>query len=180
MFSRIGPVLRIGNEIRYFSIARALRNHYDTLGLKPAATAAEIKNAYYEKTKLYHPDTSSASPESVKKFREISEAYEVLGSPASRREYDERVLGIIRDDTDEGVIVEDPIELYKRRKSSKPDSMHTWTQQHCENLRKKHQENVQREGRKIDQETSPYPPEFKFIVSLLVLLFFYSLKKDEE
>lgn len=80
MFSRAGLLLRTAKEFRSFSTsARLLKTHYDTLGLKPAATAAEIKNAYYEKTKMYHPDTSSESEESIRKFREISEAYEVLG-----------------------------------------------------------------------------------------------------
>ncbi|KAL0268542.1 UNVERIFIED_CONTAM: hypothetical protein PYX00_010445 [Menopon gallinae] len=68
-----------------------LRNHYLTLGVTPNATQEEIKAAYFELCKKYHPDKNDGSKESVKMFREISEAYEVLGSEKSRILYDQKM-----------------------------------------------------------------------------------------
>lgn len=54
-------------------------DHYETLQVPRSATQAEIKNAYFELSKQYHPDRVKATEENVKKFRNITEAYEVLG-----------------------------------------------------------------------------------------------------
>ncbi|VDL99287.1 unnamed protein product [Schistocephalus solidus] len=62
-------------------------NLYKVLGLSHEATQREIKEAFYSLSKLYHPDRSSSS-ESSKKFKEISGAYEILGDPVRRMDYD--------------------------------------------------------------------------------------------
>lgn len=65
---------------RNLSISRVLaENHYEVLGLKRDATQAEIKNAYFKLSKIYHPDKISATDENLAKFRAIITAYEVLG-----------------------------------------------------------------------------------------------------
>jgi DnaJ family protein A protein 3 len=48
------------------------------LGLKKGASAKEIKKAYYDLAKKYHPDTNSNDKTLAKKFQDISEAYEVF------------------------------------------------------------------------------------------------------
>lgn len=63
-------------------------DYYAILGLNKNATQDEIKSAYRNLAKKYHPDTNNGDPESEKKFKEISEAYEVLSNPASRSNYD--------------------------------------------------------------------------------------------
>lgn len=60
-------------------------NHYVVLGIKPGATQDEIKSAYRAKVKALHPDHY---PGGSGPFREVQEAYEVLGDPACRRAYD--------------------------------------------------------------------------------------------
>lgn len=58
---------------------------YTRLRLTAAATQADIKSAYYRLSKLFHPDKSQNSPS---QFRSITEAYETLGNPKKRAEYD--------------------------------------------------------------------------------------------
>ncbi|XP_059609329.1 protein tumorous imaginal discs, mitochondrial-like [Phlebotomus argentipes] len=63
-------------------------NYYDILGVTKGASAKEIKKAYYDLAKKYHPDTNKDDPNAGKKFQEVSEAYEVLSDDTKRREYD--------------------------------------------------------------------------------------------
>lgn len=73
-----------------FSTGNCLRkkSHYDVLGLTPKANMVDIKSAYYDLSKVYHPDRNDGSPESAQKFRDITEAYEILGNYKLRRLYD--------------------------------------------------------------------------------------------
>ena len=61
-------------------------NYYAVLNISPDATAEEIRRAYREMARRYHPDAGEGS--SADKFRELTEAYEILGDPARRRDYD--------------------------------------------------------------------------------------------
>lgn len=65
------------------------KDYYQTLGLKPAATAAEVKSAYRKLARKWHPDANPAGQRAAEdKFKEIQEAYEVLSDPEKRRKYD--------------------------------------------------------------------------------------------
>jgi len=64
------------------------RNYYRTLGVPPNATLEEIKHAYRKIAIRYHPDKNPNDQKAEDKFKEISEAYSVLGNPDKRREYD--------------------------------------------------------------------------------------------
>lgn len=75
--------------IRSFTTGQLrLQTHYDALGLRPNATHADIKSAYYRLSKLYHPDKNKGSDDASVKFREITAAYEVLGNFRLRKLYD--------------------------------------------------------------------------------------------
>lgn len=65
---------------------------YKTLGVADNSTLKQIKAAYYEQSKLHHPDMSS-HPDAAKKFQKITEAYEILGNSFKRKEYDEQLKG---------------------------------------------------------------------------------------
>lgn len=61
---------------------------YDILEVPETATTDEIRKAYRKLSMIYHPDKNGNSQESTEKFQKISEAYEVLGDPERKKEYD--------------------------------------------------------------------------------------------
>lgn len=63
------------------------KDYYKILGVSKDASAEEIKSAYRNLSKKWHPDLNH-SPEAKDKFAEINEAYEVLSNPEKRRQYD--------------------------------------------------------------------------------------------
>jgi DnaJ-class molecular chaperone len=63
-------------------------NFYNVLEVPETATIDEIKNAYRKLSMIYHPDKNKNSPESTAKFQKLSEAYETLGDPDKKKEYD--------------------------------------------------------------------------------------------
>lgn len=72
---------------RFMKTDSISNDHYQSLELKADASPAAIKEAYYRLSKLYHPDVSGVDG-GVDKFRSISAAYEVLGDPAKKAQYD--------------------------------------------------------------------------------------------
>jgi curved DNA-binding protein len=66
----------------------AKKSYYEILGVARNAGADEIKKAYRKLARKYHPDVNVNSREAEAKFKEISEAYEVLSDPEKRKQYD--------------------------------------------------------------------------------------------
>lgn len=65
------------------------KNYYDILGVKKNASLEDIKKSYRNLAKKYHPDKNpNDKNESAEKFKEISEAYEILSDPLKRKKYD--------------------------------------------------------------------------------------------
>lgn len=65
-------------------------NFYQILEVSPTATQDEIKTAFRTKALKYHPDRNPNNPEAENKFKEINAAYEVLGDPNKRSQYDQK------------------------------------------------------------------------------------------
>lgn len=72
------------------------KDYYKTLGVSSDAKPEEIKKAFRRLARENHPDANQHNPEAERKFKEISEANDVLSDPAKRKEYDEarRLLGV--------------------------------------------------------------------------------------
>ena len=64
------------------------RDYYEVLGLSREASEAEVKKAYRTLARSHHPDANPDDPNAEERFKELTEAYEVLSNPESRRAYD--------------------------------------------------------------------------------------------
>jgi len=65
-----------------------IEDYYDILEINPSATEEEIRKAYYEKAKKYHPDANNGAEETAEKFMKAKEAYDILSDQEKRYEYD--------------------------------------------------------------------------------------------
>jgi curved DNA-binding protein len=65
------------------------KDYYKSLGVPRSATDAEIKKAFRKLAREFHPDVAKDKKKAEEKFKEINEAYEVLGDSAKRKKYDE-------------------------------------------------------------------------------------------
>ena len=67
----------------------AEKDYYRVLGVSKEASKDEIKRAYRKLAQKHHPDANKGDASAEARFKEVSEAYDVLSDPAKRREYDE-------------------------------------------------------------------------------------------
>ena len=65
------------------------KDYYKALGVPKTSTPAEIKKAYRELARKWHPDANKGSADAEERFKEITEAYNVLSDEKQRKEYDE-------------------------------------------------------------------------------------------
>ena len=65
------------------------KDYYATLGVSKTATGKEIKQAFRKLARRHHPDVNPGDKAAERRFKEFSEAYEVLADPDKRRKYDE-------------------------------------------------------------------------------------------
>jgi molecular chaperone DnaJ len=63
-------------------------NPYEILGVTKESSKGEIKKAYRDLAKKYHPDQNDGDPELEEKFKQVSQAYEILSDPKKKSEYD--------------------------------------------------------------------------------------------
>src|SRR3984893_11943402 len=72
-----------------FEEAMDFKDYYSTLGVAKTATEKELKQAYRKLARKHHPDVNPGDKSAETRFKEINEAYEVLGDPSKRKKYDE-------------------------------------------------------------------------------------------
>jgi curved DNA-binding protein len=66
-------------------MAVQFRDYYETLGVPKTATDEEIRAAFRKLARKHHPDVAKDKKAAEEKFKEINEAYEVLGDPTATR-----------------------------------------------------------------------------------------------
>ena len=64
------------------------RDYYDVLGVNKSASKDELKKAYRKLAMKYHPDRNPDDSKAAEKFKELSEAYEILSDDQKRQTYD--------------------------------------------------------------------------------------------
>ena len=69
-------------------MATDFKDYYQILGVAKDATQAEVKKAFRKLARVHHPDVAADKASAEAKFKEINEAYEVLGDPEKRKKYD--------------------------------------------------------------------------------------------
>src|SRR6266581_4346088 len=70
-------------------MAVQFRDYYETLGVPKTASSDEIRSAFRKLARKHHPDVAKDKKAAEEKFKEINEAYEVLGDPEKRKQYDQ-------------------------------------------------------------------------------------------
>jgi len=75
-----------------------MKDLYKTLGVPETADEAAIKKSYRKLAKEFHPDTTGNDKKKTERFKEIAEAYEVLGDSKKRKEYDRLKHAPVRPD----------------------------------------------------------------------------------
>lgn len=68
-----------------------MKDYYKILGVAKEASKDEIKKAFRNLAKKYHPDKNKDDESAIKKFQDVSEAYEVLSDEKSKEEYDKKL-----------------------------------------------------------------------------------------
>ena len=79
-------------------MATATKNYYDVLGVKRSASTEEIRKAFRKLARKYHPDVNPGDRAAEERFKQISEAHDVLSDPKKRKIYDQ--LGYYSDNID--------------------------------------------------------------------------------
>lgn len=98
IFKQQDKLSLLKNYTRIYVNRSLTSSHYKVLKVKPNASQAEIKAAYYKLSMKYHPDINKNN-KSLQMFQEITEAYNVLSNACHRQHYDKELFSPARQDS---------------------------------------------------------------------------------
>jgi DnaJ-class molecular chaperone len=78
---------------RDYGLQEIMRDPYEVLGVAKTASSGEIKKAFRRLAKNYHPDHNRNDPKAKEKFAEVNAAYEIVGDPEKKAQYDRGEIG---------------------------------------------------------------------------------------
>ena len=84
------------------------KDYYATLGVNKGSTEKEIKQAFRKLARKHHPDVNPGDKAAESRFKEINEAYEVLGDPAKRSKLRHEPQAVVSSGAAEAVQILDP------------------------------------------------------------------------
>ncbi|MBS1795204.1 MAG: J domain-containing protein [Acidobacteria bacterium] len=90
-------------------------SYYEILKVSPKASKAEIKSAYRRLARKLHPDKNAGSPEKAEQFAQVAKAYETLGNPKLRADYDRERLRAEFSDNGSGATIFSSENEYAKR-----------------------------------------------------------------
>jgi len=84
----VEPIFQFADGLSYNPIVNSRSDYYELLGIREGASADEIRAAYRRLASKYHPDRNPGNKEAEKKFRDLTQAYEILSDTEKRHQYD--------------------------------------------------------------------------------------------
>ncbi|CAH8820445.1 unnamed protein product [Trichobilharzia szidati] len=159
------------NSISYratSALSTKVKSLYSVFELPKDATHQEIKEAFYRLSKLYHPDVTD-DPNARGKFHELMRAYEVLGNPIKRNEYDR---GLIHPRSDRIDTDFEPYSIDSIRDSSKDNFKSFYVKQHNRILNESWERQADRE---LIMTAKELKEDHKLVVTVLLGTIVYGI-----
>lgn len=108
----------LGSVLRFMKY-----NLYSTLGVKPNATAEEIKKGYRKVAKENHPDKNPNNKVAAEKMLEANEAYEILSDAAKKKKYDDALMRHLKEEIEREKVKQTRAESEQTKSKVQPDNV---------------------------------------------------------